>query len=62
MADPIRNPLPEPKKREHIRMEFDIQDVDDDLLKKVLEEYKDIYRDAEDDFDFRISDDDDFDI
>ena len=62
MADPIRNPLPEPKKRPHTQMEFDIVDIEDDLLKKVLEENTGIYRDAEDTFDFRISDDDDFDI
>lgn len=47
----LKNPLPVPKRRPHVRMEFDIVEVDDwDLPEE------------QDCFDFEISEDDDFDL
>ncbi len=43
----LKNPLPQPKKRGHVRMEFDIPE----------EAY-----DINDDFDITVSEDDDYDI
>ncbi len=43
----LRNPLPQPQKPRHIRMEFDIPE----------EDYE-----SEDDYDIATSDDDDYDI
>lgn len=53
MADKLRSPIPDPVKRPHKAMEFDIQDVEEDLLPAI---------DPEDEFDIRVADDDDFDI
>ena len=44
----LKNPLPEPPRRSHVRMEFDLRDDGDDAF--------------EDDFDLEIDDEDDFDI
>ncbi len=59
MADKIKNPLPEPKKKPHSRMEFDLPDEEieelsgDNAMPAILQE---------DDFDIRIPDGDDFDL
>lgn len=58
MAEKIDNPLPEPKRRPHHPMEFDIQDVDKADEEKLMADVSV----KEDDFDLRIMDDDDFDV
>ena len=38
----LKNPLPEPPRRSHVRMEFDIEDPEDDEfdLESILAEFK----------------------
>lgn len=54
MADKLKSPIADPVKKPHRELEFEIQDVSDDPAFPAI--------DSEDDFDFRIADDDDFDI
>ena len=57
MAEPLHNPLPVPKKKDHREMEFDLKD---EVVFSMPDEDKQKLK--EDDFDFPVSDDDDFDI
>ncbi len=51
MAEKIDNPLPEPKVKPHTSLEFAITDLDGMLFPI-----------PEDDFDYKVSEEDDFDI
>ena len=48
---PLKNPLPQPPRRSHIRMEFDLTAPEERAI-----------RDTLDDFELEISEEDDFDI
>lgn len=52
----IPNPLPEPVKKPHREMDFDLSDGEGGKYAPVF------HQDGDDDFDYRISDSDDFDI
>jgi len=62
MTPAIPNPLPEPVKKNHAAISFDIEDVEDERITDQLARDPWLYIDESDDFDFHIPDDDDFDI